>query len=729
MGAAPERLNPFAFPSDTTFRFVLLVVAVLGASFYIWNGVYFTFADNIRDVRTYERCLEESRLGVDAVAQTAAGDLDAGARASAAFQDCIAPVERAKAAWILGGTALVMALTVLLYLVFPAWKVRRAGLRPLTADDAPEVVEYLNALAREAGLRRTPTFVWNPLRRTGGGLAFGRLGRYYVAIDGGLVMMFYTDKAAFRAVVLHELAHLRNRDVDETYFTIATWYAFLVGAVLPYALTLVDEPASYIFSLSWRLLALVALVYLIRNAVLRAREVYADARAFGWDGFGGALRRVVAALPAADGRPWRSLLGVHPNPHDRVRSLDDPRPLFAIGFSEAFATGVTATIAYTNVVTLLDFYLKDALAIRWLAGLLFAPLAVGVVGLGAWRATFAALARGERPPSGVGLGLGLALGFLLGQELSFFAAIPGAPGAAAGLFRFDLAWALLLVAAQILLVRWIVATATAWHEGTPPTGSTRPVYALGLAIASGTLAVGLGWLLYLRDLQEIFAIVAEVLAFEHDAVSAAVWAGPELAWTAVRHGVLLLVVQDGLTLPVLALMWALPLGVWLWRSRNRAPDERRGGFEVRFALAVGIAGGVAFWLAHLTVRLVTRAAVAQETRDLAEYRLSFFVWAIVLALAVQVVVAAGVAARSPRHPGIHALFAAFVTGLLAASGILVLNVAFGGTVDSPFAWMVFRQVLNEGALLALPAAGAGALGGYAVRRVRTGRLRAASAAP
>ena len=49
---------------------------------------------------------------------------------------------------------------------------------------------------------------------------------------------------AFRAVVRHELAHIRNRDVDLTYFTISLWHAFLLGAVLPFVVTLLDEGAS-----------------------------------------------------------------------------------------------------------------------------------------------------------------------------------------------------------------------------------------------------------------------------------------------------------------------------------------------------------------------------------------------------------------------------------------------------------------------------------------------------
>ena len=46
--AAPERrprLNPFAFPSDTAFRFGLLVTAVIGANLYVWEWIATEFAD------------------------------------------------------------------------------------------------------------------------------------------------------------------------------------------------------------------------------------------------------------------------------------------------------------------------------------------------------------------------------------------------------------------------------------------------------------------------------------------------------------------------------------------------------------------------------------------------------------------------------------------------------------------------------------------------------------
>jgi len=124
--------------------------------------------------------------------------------------------------------------------------------------------------------------------------------------------------------------------------------------------------------------------------------------------------------------------------------------------------------------------------------------------------------------------------------------------------------------------------------------------------------------------------------------------------------------------------------------------------------------------------LSLRASVPDATRELEEYRLSFFVWTLVVALAFQALAALVTAALSPEHAGVRALFAAFLTGCLATAAILGLNLAFGGTIDSAFFWLVLRQVVNEGALLAIPAAGLGALGGYALRKARAGRLEPAT---
>ncbi|MFK0258318.1 M48 family metalloprotease [Streptomyces sp. NPDC090445] len=54
------------------------------------------------------------------------------------------------------------------------------------------------------------------------GLTFGRAGKRYVMLSRGLITLHRTDPEALRAIVLHELAHLRNRDVDIAYLDRST---------------------------------------------------------------------------------------------------------------------------------------------------------------------------------------------------------------------------------------------------------------------------------------------------------------------------------------------------------------------------------------------------------------------------------------------------------------------------------------------------------------------------
>ena len=235
------------------------------------------------------------------------------------------------------------------------WITRRRKLQPLTAADAPAVVEEVAELAREQELD-PPRLFWNPLDASAGGLAFGHPGRYSVAIGGGLVVKQVADPPAFRAVVRHELAHIRNRDVGITYFTLAVWYAFLLVAVVPFIVTLLGD--ALLPNVMWRLAVLALLVYLTRNAVLRSREVYADLRASVPDGPGGALRRVLAALPRPKTDPLTGVRSAHPDPARRLAALDDTRPLFPLGAVVAFAAGLTATIAFDSVKQLLSSFVS-----------------------------------------------------------------------------------------------------------------------------------------------------------------------------------------------------------------------------------------------------------------------------------------------------------------------------------------------------------------------------------
>ncbi|MFF4243622.1 M48 family metalloprotease [Streptomyces sp. NPDC001822] len=90
----------------------------------------------------------------------------------------------------------------------------------------------LDELVATAGLARPPRFVVASAAVTASAVVFGRWRRPTIRLDGGLVATSDTQRDRFRAVVLHELAHVRNGDVGVTYFTVALWRVFLTS-VLP----------------------------------------------------------------------------------------------------------------------------------------------------------------------------------------------------------------------------------------------------------------------------------------------------------------------------------------------------------------------------------------------------------------------------------------------------------------------------------------------------------------
>ena len=142
--------------------------------------------------------------------------------------------------------------------------------------------------------------------------------------------------------MLHKLAHLRNGDVNKIYFTWAIWWAFVVAVLLPSLLKELRFPDD---NLAGTAFVLTVLASLTRNAVLRAREFYADVRASAWDGRTGALGRVLETLPGMRGGRLWAMLSVHPSPQERRQTLEDTLRLFRFQRWEAVGRGIAAMLA------------------------------------------------------------------------------------------------------------------------------------------------------------------------------------------------------------------------------------------------------------------------------------------------------------------------------------------------------------------------------------------------
>ena len=714
---APERrprLNPFAFPSDTAFRFGLLVTAVIGANFYVWQWIATAFVD-------------KRQFAADARACQAVTDFSSIERftaASDAYTACVTELFRFQVWWMLGGTIALLLAAAGFMLGFPFWITRRRRLRPLTAQDAPAAIEEVRKLAQEQGLGE-PRLLWNPLDASAGGLAFGHPGRYSVALSGGLLVKQATDPPAFRAVLRHELAHIRNRDVGITYFTLAIWYAFLLVAAVPFLVTLLDEGDDAIISVTWRLLVLAALVYLTRNAVLRSREVYADLRASVPDGPDGALRRVLAGLP----RPAQGLLGrvwrVHPDPERRLAAVDDTRPLFPLGAVVAFAAGLSGTIAYESVVTLISSFITDPFDMRFVAALAYAPLVVGVVGVAVWREAFAALADGREPASPWLDGLALAAGLLIGPELALQRFVTEQDTLLQELTTLDgLVWGAVLAGGVMLLLAWIRTSASWWLRALAGRRS-RASETVGLLVATGALTVFLGVFYAVRESRQTLAVSRLESARQHALVDAEVWTVPLRVWQYVMDGELLVIVQKPYFVPVLALLALFPYAAMLIRER---PTDASWAFldpggELHTPrltirplqpLLIGAIAGVAFLVLAALVRLGMHYGVSAQTRAMDATLLSFFVSMVALAILVQLVAGAAAAWRGGL---VGALGASFVAGCFGWLGVVGGPTAGGcvaplslnpgpcaWTIESTFSWHVFQQVIAQGAVAALSGA-------------------------
>jgi hypothetical protein len=76
--------------------------------------------------------------------------------------------------------------------------------------------------------------------------------------------------------------------------------------------------------------------------------------------------------------------------------------------------------------------------------------------------------------------------------------------------------------------------------------------------------------------------------------------------------------------------------------------------------------------------------------------------ATLAAVLVQVIVAAVVAIWMRGFGLPHGLLAAFVSGSASAAGYLGINWLLGGTIDAAIAWNAYSQVVNIGAIAAIP---------------------------
>ncbi|MFJ5546435.1 M48 family metalloprotease [Streptomyces sp. NPDC093225] len=402
-------------------------------------------------------------------------------------------------------TAAVLVLGVVVHLLFPTWKRYRTRTVPL---DEAELIAWLSTLAARCGLPRTPAFVVDQAAPfSANAVAFGRSGWYTIRLDLGLVTLYRTDRQAFEATLLHEYAHLRNRDVDLTYLTLALWRVFLVCVVVPFVVVVgwrlvpavltpafpSPPPAPLVRDLGLAA-AMVVLMHLTTAELLRAREIHADlgAVAHGADpGYWARARDRRAPVRrrgpvAATDRAVRALLRTHPSWEARVAALADAAAPVAVRPQQLVLTGISVVVlGYLLTFTHgLNTYLPV-----WLGGPGVWPAAVlaAAVAADAVRRSVLHAPSGTVPPSGLRAGLWFGAGNLLGELVcNQFLGLDWVP-------RFPEVLLLLLPVLVPAAVLWWTAGCSALCAGLGPGLRRAAAGTAVVSVAAAAFAWWYGW--------------------------------------------------------------------------------------------------------------------------------------------------------------------------------------------------------------------------------------------
>jgi hypothetical protein len=359
VAGSPRRFDPFLLPSATSIRFLLNILVAAVASMYVgyWSvPVVPLLGVDATGAAAQAACADQARADADRLSPGALLD---------GFVGCLAATDRQILLWMLAPGLVWACLTIAVYALYPL--LLEKLLRPVRPEDDDGV----SAAGRElrdalAGSRKRVALLTTP-GTAGGARVFGAFGRYRLAVDTSLLAPGADgglDERAL-AVIRHEAAHLRNRDVDITYLTMSSWWGFVLSFAGPLLLYWFAALYSVAVDGSWTILLhsalpgsvlVVSALLLLQTArarVLRTREHYADVRAAQTGRTGEVLHRLFTRPRRPEGRPlsrwWRGRHGYHPSHRSRAEVLDDPRRLTAVSGADLLIAGIALGAAYLHL--------------------------------------------------------------------------------------------------------------------------------------------------------------------------------------------------------------------------------------------------------------------------------------------------------------------------------------------------------------------------------------------
>jgi len=406
---APEvrlRPNVLAHPSPTTGRFLLVIVTLLSIGLLAGNLVHNGVMGD-RWAQGWLVCAQQADAAIPI--RIDAADLVEHNRIVAS---CLAPQERIRALFGVGGAFLIALLGFAVVVTVPAVLRRRHRLRP-AGPRLDAVVKRIAELAAEAGVRRPPRlYVGPPSQRDA--FVFGLPGRYGIVLPTALAVR-WRQAELFDPVVRHELAHIRRRDVPLAWLTTAVWIAAVPVLVLPVVVAAATRDLSLMPAYLWRAAVVLVILWLVQRQALRSREHDADLHAARQ---AGDWRPLTSVLQTSKPAPswWRRVVAHHPTVAQRLEILTDPGRVRGVSFVDALAAGVLTALLLPLIHGVVVVALTGP-AVGWaphVAAAVVGPITGLAVGVGLWRQAMIDRVTDRTTWPGVAV-LGVVLGLLIGQ--------------------------------------------------------------------------------------------------------------------------------------------------------------------------------------------------------------------------------------------------------------------------------------------------------------------------
>ena len=209
----------------------------------------------------------------------------------------------------------VVLVAATIYALFPALIRRREGVAAESDLLPSALTAWVDEEIAAAGFAHKVRINWRLADPRPRARIFGRAGTYHMLLAGGMLGLSLDGSARARAIVRHELAHVRHGDVDIVYAALSLWWAFLLVGLAPAAVAWVVGPVLGLVDGVIGSAPVVLILLAARNLVLHDAEHRADLA-------GGAIHN--AAPARAPSRFVADWLRVHPTDEARRAVMQVP---------------------------------------------------------------------------------------------------------------------------------------------------------------------------------------------------------------------------------------------------------------------------------------------------------------------------------------------------------------------------------------------------------------------